>query len=96
MRKADSPFLADWFVISLRWLVLLGAAVRLAEGGAATLALEGVFGIGALWNLFASVLAVLNRRLPNHRIIFVTGDLVLCMLLFVFSGGLAGRLWWIG
>jgi len=96
MRKADSPFLADWFVISLRWLVLLGAAVRLAEGSITTLVLMVVFGIGALWNLFASILAILNRRLRNHRIIFVTGDLVLCLLLFIFSGGLSGRLWWIG
>ncbi|MCC6146072.1 MAG: GAF domain-containing sensor histidine kinase [Anaerolineaceae bacterium] len=96
MPKADSPFLADWLAISLRWLVLLGAAVRLAQGGTVTLALEIAFALGALWNLGASILAILNRRIPKHRLIFVGGDFVLCMLLFVFSGGLAGSLWWIG
>ncbi len=33
MRTSDSPFVADWFIVSLRWLVLLGLIVSLSLGG---------------------------------------------------------------
>lgn len=96
MRKAESPFLADWFVILVRWLVLLGAAVRLVDGTSTGLGLAIIFGLGAFINLVASILAILNRRLAGHRAFFMLADAAVCFLLFVCSGGVDGRLWWIG
>ena len=33
MRTYDSPYVADWFAISLRWIALVGLLVSLALGG---------------------------------------------------------------
>lgn len=96
MRKAESPYLADWFVILIRWLVLLGAAVILADGISTGPGLMIAFCLGASCNLIASILAILNRRIAGHRFLFVAVDAAVCFLLFAFSGGAQGRLWWIG
>ena len=32
MRTFDTPYIADWYAISLRWLTLLGMVVSLAMG----------------------------------------------------------------
>lgn len=95
-RKADSPFLADWFVILLRWLVLLVAALVTLFWGPVSLPLALTIGAGALWNAVVSIFAILNRRLTGHRVVNVFLDLVLCAGLFLLSGGILGPLRWIG
>ena len=32
MRTFDTPYVADWYAVSLRWLTLLGMVVSLALG----------------------------------------------------------------
>ena len=35
MRTFDTPYIADWYAVSLRWLTLLGMVVSLAMGDTA-------------------------------------------------------------
>lgn len=102
MRNADSPYLADLFAISLRWLALFGLTVSLGTSG--YLSLKSGFGaipltlvilsLPALWNGFVSALAILNRRLRWHRLINVSLDFVFSMGLFISAGGLLGGVSW--
>ena len=104
MRRAESPYLADLFAISLRWLTLFGLAVSLGTSGALssnpwdkpfpwTLA---ALTLPALWNAFVSSLAIFNRRLSQHRLINVGVDIFLAILLFFSAGGLHSGIFWVG
>lgn len=93
-RSADYPFLADWLAITLRWTALLGVTSSLAFAGELALPLAGVLFVSALWNLSGALIAIINFRLPGHRLINVFVDLIISTLLFIFSGGIEGRLIW--
>ena len=96
MRTSDTPYTADWFVVSLRWLALLALTFSLALAGRllepANLLLLGL----AIWNLLLSVLAGINFRLARHREISLGVDLLVCCLFFILSGGFNNPDWWIG
>lgn len=95
MRASDSPFVADWFVVSLRWLVLLGLITSLSLGGQ-LLVLPNVLLIGlAGWNIALTLLAGLSRRLVRHREISLGVDLLVAGLYFVLAGGFASPAFWI-
>ena len=94
--SSDLPFLADWYVISLRWSCLLGfqvvtslAAIHVTGTGIVLLA-------AAVINLLMSLLAILNKRLYNHRLINLAIDLAICGAMYNLTGGLAGPLNWAG
>jgi signal transduction histidine kinase len=95
MRASDSPYVVDWFVISLRWLTLLGLVVSLSVAGelisAPSLILIGL----AAWNLILSLLAGLNRRLAGHRQFSLGVDVLLAGAYFIFGGGYASPAFWI-
>lgn len=93
VRTSDSPYLADWFVISLRWVILLAMAVALSAG-ALTWATGALLLFATLWNLFNSMLTVRNRRMDQHRLINVLVDGAVSFLLFLVTGGLNGPLLW--
>jgi len=95
MRKADFPYLADWFAISFRWLNLLGSTIALAIVKNLQWYSIVILMVLALWNIFMSVLAMLNRRLQWHRIINIAVDCLVCILLFTLTGGITGSLSWI-
>lgn len=96
MRSSDSPYLADWFAISLRWLILLGLAVALAvENRPAPLALAAM-AVPVAWNLGVSILAIFNRRLKGHRFVNVLIDALAALAIFLTSGGLQGPVVWVG
>ncbi|MBI9044200.1 MAG: hypothetical protein JEZ06_06930 [Anaerolineaceae bacterium] len=96
MKKYDYPFLADWFVISLRWLILLGVTISLIVAQQMNwFILVGLIG-SMLWNVYVTILAVTNRRLPIHRILNVGLDFVISVFLFFFGGGVTGMLPWVG
>lgn len=103
MRNSDSPYLADLFAISLRWLVLFGLTISLGTGGALApptgkIAIPPaliILSLPALWNGFVSALAIFNRRLPWHRQINVTLDLLFGMLLYISAGGFASGVFWV-
>ena len=95
MSRSDSPFLVDWYVVSLRWFVLLGTTVSLslaneliAPGSFVLLFLTG-------WNITLMWLAVHNHRLKYHREIGVGVDLLCSALYLLLAGGLIGPAAWI-
>jgi signal transduction histidine kinase len=103
MRYADSPYLADLFAISLRWLALFGLTIALGAGGALALSSGKNFNpltlitltLPALWNGFVSALAIYNRRLRWHRQINVGLDMLFCLALFIAAGGLGSQIFWV-
>jgi len=96
VRTSDSPFTADWFVVSLRWVTLLALTFSLAMAGrlleAVNLLLLGL----AAWNLLLSVLAGINFRMGRHREISIGVDLLASSLYFILAGGFSSPIWWIG
>ncbi len=96
MRKFDFPYISDWFAVSLRWLILIGMTVSLTLDESLTLWLTAILLFGVLWNTFISILAAVNQRLSQHRIINTVVDGLICTALFVLSGGNPGPLIWSG
>lgn len=94
MRKFDSPYIADWFAISLRWLTLFALTLTLTESNE-LLALWPLF-LLVLWNLSMSVMAGLNIRLKYHRRLAVFVDLLFAGLLFWTKQGFTGPVLWVG
>lgn len=95
MRKAEFPYLADWFAISLRWFSLLGITVALATVSLLRWHIVFLLVFLAIWNVSMSILAMLNRRLPFHRIIDIAVDGVTAFLFFTITGGIASPISWI-
>jgi signal transduction histidine kinase len=95
MRRFETPYLADWFATSLRWLVLVGLSILLAVRGL-TNAPFGVLILMLVWNIAMSLMAGLSVRLQRfHRQIVLGVDFVLALLLFLAQGGLAGATLWV-
>ena len=95
MRASDSPYIADWFVVSLRWPVLFGLIISASLGGQ-LLVLPNALLVGlAGWNIALTLLAGLNRRLARHREISLGVDLLAAGLYFVLAGGFASPAFWI-
>jgi signal transduction histidine kinase len=96
MRSFNTPYVADWYAISLRWLALLGMIVSLARGG--SLFDFAVWPLGGLvlWNLTTTMLAGLNFRLAYHRQISLLIDLALSGVFFWLQGGMYGPVMWAG
>lgn len=89
MRSTDSPFVIDWFAISLRWLFLLGVIVSLSLGGK-LLALPNILLIALVcWNIALTLLTGLNRRLAFHREIGLGVDVLFAGAYFALAGGFA-------
>ena len=95
VRKADFPYLADWFAISFRWFGLLGSTIALAVAKQLNWYTIIVLFVLALWNIGMSVLAMLNHRLQFHRIFNIVIDCLAGILLFSITGGITGPLGWI-
>ncbi len=91
MRRFNSPYIADWFSISLRWLTLFAFGTFFAQKSDWLAFLP--FGIFALWNVALSMMAGLNLRLAYHRQISVVVDLLFALLIFGLNNGLSGSLW---
>ena len=94
-QKDDYPFLADWFAISLRWLILLGIPSTLLMAGTLNWPVIYIILFATIWNIVSSMLTLVNRRIPAHRLIHVAIDVVLTALFFYYSGGLTGPLAWV-
>jgi signal transduction histidine kinase len=95
MRTSDSPFMADWFIVSLRWLVLLGLIVSLSLGGQLLVLPNAVLVGLAGWNIVLTLLAGLNFRIARHREISLGVDLLAASLYFILAGGYASPAFWI-
>ena len=96
MRTYDTPYIADWYVVSLRWLTLLGMVVSLALGGMLGGAPVWPLIVLVMWNIAMTVIAGLNARMPYHRRISMVVDLLASGVFFWLQGGLSGPVAWAG
>ncbi len=88
MRKFDSPYIADWFAISLRWFMLFAFGATVLQNSS-FFSLLPLFAL-VLWNLILSMMAGLNTRFANHRPLVIGVDLLFASLLFWLQGGFMG------
>ena len=95
MQSSDSPYVADWFIVSLRWLVLLGLTISLSLGDRLLVLPNALLIILAGWNIVLTLLAGLNRRLAGHRIISLGVDLLTASFYFFLAGGFSSPAFWI-
>ncbi len=96
MRKFETPYMADWFAISLRWITLIGLIVSLGLGQKLEIILSWPLGLMIVWNLVMTMLASSNVRMTYHRRISFFMDLVLSGAFFLAQGGLDGPAFWTG
>lgn len=96
MRKFDTPYIADWFAISLRWIVLIGLVISLGLGQVLTLRTFTPLVFMIIWNLAMTSLTSMNMRLVNHRPLNVMVDFLGPGVFFLLQDGLAGPAWWAG
>ena len=95
MRKFETPYLADWFAASLRWLVLVALSILLAVRGLTNIPFV-VLIVMLVWNIVMSMMAGLSMRLQSsHRQIVLGVDFMLALLLFLAQGGLANATIWV-
>ena len=94
MRRYESPYVADWFAASLRWLMLAVIGVLLAVRGMANPELL-VLLLMLVWNIVLSLMAGLGLRLERyHRQVVMAFDFILAALLFLAQGGLPNATNW--
>src|SRR5262245_44053723 len=96
MRKFDTPYVADWFAISLRWIVLVGLVVSLGLSSQLDVKKSWPLVILIFWNLLMTALAGLNVRMTFHRRISLFVDLVLAGAFYYLQGGVQGPAFWAG
>jgi signal transduction histidine kinase len=96
MRKFETPYMADWFAISLRWITLIGLIVSLGLGQKLEIILSWPLGLMVAWNLVMTMLASSNVRMTYHRRISFFMDLLLSGAFFLAQGGLQGPAFWTG
>lgn len=96
MRTFDTPYVADWYAVSLRWLTLLGMIVSLSLGGQLLNIPVWPLGGLVLWNMIMTMFAGLNRRMTYHRQISLVIDLFMTGALFLSQGGMYGPVLWAG
>jgi signal transduction histidine kinase len=90
MRRYDSPYAADWYTVSLRWLMLVGLVLSLALRGQIGALPFWVLMVMLLWNIAMNVLAGLSMRLPYHRHIVLGVDFLLSAFYFLLQNAVAG------
>ncbi len=96
MRTSETPLISDWFAVSLRWLVLLGATISMALGGNLVAISSILLLLLLIWNLALTMLAGLNIRLKFHRFLSLAVDLLIISVYFILSNGYGSPLWWLG
>ncbi|NPV57015.1 MAG: GAF domain-containing sensor histidine kinase [Anaerolineae bacterium] len=95
-RKSESPYLADWFAVTFRWLNLLGCVASLGLAESYSVVAVIMLAQAVMWNMAVSLMAIFNRRIFAHRPINLGVDILISLLLFVVTGGLEGPLVWVG
>uniref|UniRef100_A0A7C4PJX1 GAF domain-containing protein n=1 Tax=Anaerolinea thermolimosa TaxID=229919 RepID=A0A7C4PJX1_9CHLR len=96
VKSSEFPFLADWFAITYRWLIVLSLAVLLVSTQRLDAPTTVALALPTLWNLVMTVLAAFNRRMNAHRAVNFAADLLFSLIIFVVSGNLSGPAQWAG
>ena len=89
MRKYESPYVADWFTASMRWLVMILLTLSLALSGQLSNLPFWILMLMVVWNIAMSVLAAMNLRMPYHRFIVLGIDFLLSVS-FLWAQSMAG------
>lgn len=97
MRRFETPYIADWFAASLRWIVLASLVVALAFRGQLDTVpfwpLTSIF----IWNTIMSLLAVFSVRAKMfHRQIVLTIDILLAAAFFWLQSRVGSTPSWVG
>jgi len=95
MYRSDSPYLVDWYVVSLRWIILLGTIVSVSLAGDIRSPGNLLLAILILWNMIITWMSSQNRRFKYHREINVIVDMFFPALFFWAGGGLLGPAAWL-
>jgi signal transduction histidine kinase len=96
MRTFSTPYVADWYAVSLRWLTLLGMGMSLAMAGMLFDLAVWPLSILILWNMILTTFAGLSLRLAYHRQISLSIDLLTTGVFFWSQGGMNGPVLWAG
>lgn len=96
MKRFETPYMADWFAISLRWIMLVGLIVSLGLGQRLEAGATWPLGLMIGWNLAMTSMAGLNSRMKFHRRLNMLADLVLTGAFFWVQGGIRGPAFWVG
>src|SRR5215211_4881007 len=97
MRRFETPYVADWFAASLRWMVLVGVVIALSLRNQLDALpfwpLTSIF----IWNTIMSMLAVFSvRARVFHRQIVLTIDLLLAAVFFWLQSRVGSTPSWVG
>jgi signal transduction histidine kinase len=97
MRRFETPYIADWFAATLRWIVLATLVVALAFRGQLDTVpfwpLTAIF----IWNTIMSLLAVFSVRAKMfHRQIVLTIDILLAAAFFWLQSRVGSTPSWVG
>ncbi len=95
MRKSDSPYIADWFVVSLRWIVIVGLILSLALSGEILTSSIYLLVLLIIWNVSLTYLSGVNKRLTRHRELSVGFDASFAALFFISNGGFSSPVFWV-
>ncbi|MCQ3936388.1 MAG: hypothetical protein DPW18_05000 [Chloroflexi bacterium] len=96
IKRFETPYMADWFAITLRWIMVVGLFVSLGLGQRLEIALTWPLGLMIFWNLAMTALAGLNLRVTYHRRLNIAVDLLLSGAFFWGQGGVQGPAFWVG
>jgi len=90
------PYLSDWLVVSWRWLALFLLSLTFASRPDFNWLIIVLLILIALWNLAMTTLAIINVRMPLHRLVNIFCDFAFTIALFILGGAMTGSLVWIG
>ena len=96
MKRFETPYMADWFAISLRWIMVVGLFISLGLSQRLEVALTWPLGLMIAWYLGMTAMAGLNLRTTYHRRLNVVVDLILAGAFFWGQGGVRGPAFWAG
>jgi signal transduction histidine kinase len=97
MRRFETPYIADWYASSLRWMVLVGLIISLSLHGQLISVPLGPLIVMLIWTSTMSILAGLSVRLKRyHRQAVLAVDFILAAIFFWVQGGLSGPNEWVG
>ena len=90
MRRYDTPYAADWYATTLRWLLLVVLTLSLALRAQLGNLPFWILAMMLIWNILMSALAAMNMRMPYHRHIVLGVDFLLSVLYFWAQSTLPG------
>jgi len=97
MRRFETPYIADWFAASLRWIVLVSLVVALSLGGRVSDVPFWPLTFFFIWNTIMSMLAVFSVRMRVfHRQIVLTIDILLAAAFFWLQSRIGSTPSWVG